>query len=46
MQSIIDFATDMSFQTLWGGDICKLLILYFMCKAIMMLAKVVINWRI
>ncbi len=46
MESIINFASEMAFKTAWSEDVCKLLILYFMCRAILLFAKTVINWRV
>lgn len=46
MNSIIEFSQNLCFNTLWAEDLLKILIIYYMCKGIMMLAKVIISWRI
>ncbi len=46
MESIIDFVNRMQFETLWGNDVCKLLILFSFIWLIGIFVKLLIKWNI
>lgn len=46
MTQIINFCNDMCFSTLWGSDICKLLILLSFIQLIFIFVRLLIKWNV
>ena len=46
VSEIIDFCNRMCFETSWGSDVCKLIILLAFIELIFIFVKLLIKWRI
>lgn len=46
MIQIINFCDNMCFSTLWGSDVCKLIILFSFIQLIFILIKLFTRWNI